>query len=187
MSQENRGVITPLQFESFVRDNYRFLCLIAFRHLGDLDVAKDMVQDFFLDFWNRRDKLSIKTSLDAYAARSVRYLCIAYQKKQKSTISLDEHPVELAGFNAEEELDHLIKNETMHDRLAQAIEKLPAERKKIFILSNKQGLTYQQIADQQGISINTVKTQIKKAYAFIREDMNDLAVLAILLFSIKNP
>lgn len=186
MAQEKGGGITPVQFEDFVRDNYRFLCLMAFRHVGDMDIAKDMVQDFFLDFWNRRDKLSIQTSLDAYAARSVKYLCIAYKNKQKSTVSLDEQPLEIEDVDVEEELNRLLKNETMHDRIAQAIEKLPAERRKIFILSNKQGLTYQQIADQLGISINTVKTQIKKAYAFIREDMNDLAVLVILLSSMKN-
>lgn len=186
MVQENGGIITPAQFESFVRDNYRFLCLIAFRHVGDMDIAKDMVQDFFLDFWNRRDRLSIQTSLAAYASRSIQYLCMAYKNKQKSTVSLDEHPLEIAGLDAEDELNQLLKNETMHDRLTLAIEKLPSERKKIFILSNKDGLTYQQIADRLGISVNTVKTQIKKAYAFIREDMNDLTVLVILLSSIKN-
>lgn len=186
MAQENGGIITPLQFENFVRDNYRFLCLMAFRHIGDLDIAKDLVQDFFLDFWNRRDKLNIQTSLDAYAARSVRYLCLAHQNKQKQTISLNDHPLEIEGPDVEEELDRMLKNETMQNRLAQAIEKLPPERKKIFILSNKDGLTYQQIADQLGISINTVKTQIKKAYAFMREDMNDLTVLVILMASIKN-
>ncbi|SMD15369.1 RNA polymerase sigma-70 factor [Pedobacter nyackensis] len=186
MAQENGGIITPVQFESFVRDNYRFLCLMAFRHVGDMDVAKDMVQDFFLDFWNRRDKLNIQSSLEAYAARSVKYLCMAHQNKQKLTISLDDHALEIESLDPEEELNQLLKNETMHDRLALAIEKLPVERKKIFVLSNKEGLTYQQIADQLGISINTVKTQIKKAYAFIREDMNDLTILVILLSSIKN-
>jgi RNA polymerase sigma-70 factor (family 1) len=186
MIQKKGAIITSGQFEIFVRDNYRFLCLVAFRHVGDMDIAKDMVQDFFVDFWNRRDKLNIQTSLDAYATRSLKYLCIAYKNKYKSTISLDEHPVEIEALDVEEELNYALKNETMHDRLALAIDKLPVERKKIFILSNKDGLTYQQIADQLGISINTVKTQIKKAYAFIREDMNDLTILFILLSSIKN-
>ncbi|MDR6782766.1 RNA polymerase sigma-70 factor (family 1) [Pedobacter africanus] len=186
MAQENGGIITPDQFESFVKDNYRFLCLVAFRHVGDMDVAKDMVQDFFLDFWNRRDRLNIQTSLSAYASRAIKYLCMAYKNKQRPTISLDEHSLEIEGFDAGADLDHLLKNEMMHKRLEQAIDKLPVERQKIFLLSNKEGLTYQQIADRLDISINTVKTQIKKAYAFIREDMGDLTVLAILLSSIKN-
>lgn len=186
MAKEKGEIITPAQFESFVRDNYRFLCLMAFRHVSDMDIAKDMVQDFFLDFWNRRDKLNIQTSLDAYAARAVRYLCLAHKRKHKLTVSLEEHTIEIEGPDALEEIDQVLRNEKMHERLASSIEKLSPERKKIFMLSNKEGLTYQQISSHLGISINTVKTQIKKAYAFIREDVNDLTILFILLSSLKN-
>lgn len=186
MSQEKEEIITAIEFEVFVRDNYRFLCLMAFRHTSDMDIAKDLVQDFFLDFWNRRDRLNIQSSLDAYASRSVKYLCIAHKNKQKLKIRLDDYTQEIASPDAQQEWDQLFKNEVMHDRLALAIEKLPTERKKIFVLSNKEGLTYQQIADQLGISINTVKTQIKKAYAFLREEMSDLTILTILLASLKN-
>ncbi|POY37911.1 hypothetical protein C3K47_05125 [Solitalea longa] len=44
-----------------------------------------------------------------------------------------------------------------------AIDKLPEKRRKIFLMSNIEGLKYAEIADQLNVSVNTVKTQIKLA------------------------
>lgn len=50
-----------------------------------------------------------------------------------------------------------------------AIDHLPTERKKVFLLSKRDGLTYQEIADELGISIKTVEHQISKALKTLRE------------------
>jgi RNA polymerase sigma-70 factor (ECF subfamily) len=50
---------------------------------------------------------------------------------------------------------------------------LPTERKKIFLLHVIDRLSYAQIAEKNNISVNTVKTQMKKAYAFIRAQVAD--------------
>ena len=54
-------------------------------------------------------------------------------------------------------------------RLWAAIDELPTERKKIFLLSKRDGLKYQEIADELNISIKTVENQIGKAMKFLRE------------------
>ena len=54
-------------------------------------------------------------------------------------------------------------------RLWTAIDHLPTERKKIFLLSKRDGLTYQEIATELGISIKTVEHQISKALKTLRE------------------
>ncbi|HTM99041.1 MAG TPA: sigma factor-like helix-turn-helix DNA-binding protein, partial [Pedobacter sp.] len=59
----------------------------------------------------------------------------------------------------------------------QVIKELPPERKKLFLMSNVLGLTYAEIAAKNNISINTVKTQIKKAYAYLRANMGDIISL----------
>ena len=54
-------------------------------------------------------------------------------------------------------------------RLWTAIDHLPTERKKILLLSKRDGLTYQEIATELGISIKTVEHQISKALKTLRE------------------
>lgn len=51
------------------------------------------------------------------------------------------------------------------------MEKLPPKRRQILEMSIVEAKSYQEIADQEGISLNTVKDHIKKAYAFIRKDI----------------
>ncbi len=50
--------------------------------------------------------------------------------------------------------------------------KLPPKRRQILEMSIVQAKSYQEIADQEGISVNTVKDHIKKAYAFLRKDIH---------------
>ena len=54
-------------------------------------------------------------------------------------------------------------------RLWAAIDGLPAERKKIFLLSKRDGLKYQEIAEELQISIKTVENQMGKALKTLRE------------------
>ncbi len=52
-----------------------------------------------------------------------------------------------------------------------SLEKLPPKRRLILEMSIVETKSYQEIADQEGISQNTVKDHIKKAYAFLRKDI----------------
>ena len=54
-------------------------------------------------------------------------------------------------------------------RLWAAIDGLPAERKKIFLLSKRDGLKYQEIAEELQISIKTVENQMGKALKTLRK------------------
>jgi RNA polymerase sigma-70 factor (ECF subfamily) len=64
--------------------------------------------------------------------------------------------------------------------LDQGINKLPDACRQIFILSRNEDMKYSDIADKLGISVNTVKTQMKIALARLRETLKDY--LMILLF-----
>ena len=54
-------------------------------------------------------------------------------------------------------------------RLWDAIDRLPPERKKIFLLSKRDGLKYQEIAEELNLSVKTVENQMSKALKALRE------------------
>jgi RNA polymerase sigma-70 factor (ECF subfamily) len=53
------------------------------------------------------------------------------------------------------------------------VNELPESRKQIFISAIVNGRSYAEIAEMQGISINTVKTQMKRAYAYLRSEATE--------------
>ena len=71
------------------------------------------------------------------------------------------------------------------NRIRAVMEELPKQCLKVFLMSALDGKKYQQIADELGISVNTVKTHITKAYRLIREKTSGDMQMVLLLFSTK--
>ena len=66
-----------------------------------------------------------------------------------------------------------INNRFLENILSEFIEKLPSERRKIFLLSRKENLSNKEIASQLNISEKTVETQIRRSLVFLREKMKN--------------
>ena len=64
--------------------------------------------------------------------------------------------------------DYLIREDDCKKLKKQAIKQLPPKRKLIFKMSRKQGKTYEEISQELGISVNTVKSQMSKALESLR-------------------
>ena len=152
------------------RQHYRFLCLVAFRIVRDQDTAEDIVQDFFLNLWQRRTEITSIGLFQAYATRAVKNLSISFLRKQQ-TLSDEQLNAIPDGASPLEEKEIFISKESITSRVMEVVELLPAERKKIFLSHVIDRLSYAQIAERNNISLNTVKTQMKRAYAFVREQV----------------
>jgi RNA polymerase sigma-70 factor (ECF subfamily) len=174
------SVFTITEYESLFRQHYSFLCLVAFRIVRDQNVAEDIVQDFFLDIWQRRSEIKSIGSFQAYATRAVKNGSISFLRKQQ-VLSDEQLNAMPDGVNPFEEKELVISGEAMTSRVMEVVALLPEERKKIFLLYAIDRLSYAQIAEKQNVSLNTVKTQMKRAYAFIRERMANDALGLILL------
>lgn len=174
------SAFTITEYELMFRQHYRFLCLVAFRIIRDQDAAEDVVQDFFLNLWQRRTTINGIDSFQAYATRAVKNGSINFLRKQQ-TLSDEQLGTLPDPSNPLEEKELFVSKESMTAKVMEVVELLPTERKKIFLLHVMDKLSYAQIAEQNNISVNTVKTQMKRAYAFIRERVADDALGLILL------
>jgi len=162
------------------RRHYKFLCLVAFGIIKDEDAAEDIVQDFFLNLWQRRQQVTLLLSFQAYATRAVKNLSISYLRKRQ-TISDEQLQAVADEADPLKEKELFLSAETITAKVMEVVELLPAERKKIFLSHVINRLSYAQIAEKNNISLNTVKTQMKKAYAFIRSQVSDDALGLIFL------
>ncbi|RAV30751.1 sigma-70 family RNA polymerase sigma factor [Sinomicrobium soli] len=170
--------INAVEIERLFKENYDVLCLVSFRILKDRDTARDIVQDFFVFYWQKKNTISINVSFQAYAVRAVKNLSLLSLQKQRK-----EHLL-LRDLNTEEEDLRDLRDKTgSYTKILEVLNHLPRSRREIFISSVIHGLSYSEIAESYNISVNTVKTQIKRAYVFLRSKVSkeDLLYLSLWL------
>ncbi len=175
-------------FEVVFKTYYVKLCVYAFNYTRQMETAEDLVKDFFVDFWDNRENISVNSSLSGYFFRSVHNTCINYLKrnKEKNRTSLvdDFSAIELKLKNpySEEFLIGNIFAKELEEKLKNEIGKLPEQCREIFLLSRYEGLPHKKIAEKLNISENTVKVQIFRALCKLRQALLPAFVFLVSFF-----
>lgn len=163
-------------FEKLFKKYYVMLCYEANEYVKDAFLAEEIVDDVFCKIWENRLTITIKSSFREYLIQSIHYKSISYLRKMKAEQNVVEWIAEdkVEHYNlislGENPLDYLISEE-LEEKIDVAIDLLPDQYRKAFLLSRKDDLKYEEIAAEMGISINTVKLYIKKALAVLRENL----------------
>ena len=160
-------------FEIIYRRYSRALYLLSMAYLNDCKAAEDILQDAFLYLWRKKENLSENSVMGAYLRKVVKSMSLNYLRHNKiinrhGKIILEESnevfvPEEDNNRSFEEkEIQHQIKviNEKLNT--------LPSSCKKIFIMSAIDDMSYKDVSSVLGLSVNTIKTQIKIAYKKLR-------------------
>nr|WP_255534518.1 RNA polymerase sigma-70 factor [Chryseolinea lacunae] len=153
---------------------YRPLTVFAIKYVGDVEDAKEIVQEFFVRMWSKQATLDIRFSLRMYLYQSVRNAClnfIASDKVEKKRMMGYNYPL-VSNDNA---LEHMMAAE-QEEILMQAIDRLPEKCREIFVMSRMNRLSHQAIATQLNISVKTVETQISIALKRLAEWVITLAM-----------
>jgi RNA polymerase sigma-70 factor (ECF subfamily) len=174
-------------FEELYKQYYIFLCLIAEHIVRNPSDAEEIVSDVFVKLWNIREKIEITTSIKAYLVKAVHNTSINFLDQSKMTNkltdSLTNSDYKLLAWDSDYPLGQLFEKEIMNI-LDHGINNLPDACRQIFILSRNENMKYSDIAGKLGISVNTVKTQMKIALARLRETLKDYLMILVLFMGI---
>jgi RNA polymerase sigma-70 factor (ECF subfamily) len=145
---------------------YHQLYLYAKKLYHNQSGLDEAVSDCFIKLWTKRSDLVIIHSVKSYLYLMLHNGLIDTIRKRNEFIMLDVSSIpELPDEESENELDNF-------SRLYGALEKLPEQRRRILELAIFESCTYAQIAEKLQISVNTVKTQIGRAYRFLKEELD---------------
>lgn len=147
--------------------HYPMVCQAIYRFVQDRSTTEDLAQEVFLRFWEKRHKIEVSTSLPAYLRRMGVNEGLGYLRRTKrwSDNELDAEQEPAANDSAEEQY---LQGE-LEQHITTAINSLPPKCRTVFQLSRFEDLTYQQIAEQMGISVKTVENQMGKALRVLRK------------------
>jgi RNA polymerase sigma-70 factor (ECF subfamily) len=155
----------PAAFEAMFRKFQPGLVRFAFVHLRSQEDAREVVQEVFINVWDKRDTLKFDEELKYYLFRAVKNACLNLIKKRKlDTVSLDE-----ALTAAEEQVGEDNETQRRFKAVMAQINQLPEMCREIFLMSRMEGLSHKEIAEILEIAPKTVENQIGIGLKKIRE------------------
>ncbi len=159
-----------INFDDLFRYNFRPLCLYALHYLQDVDLSEDIVQDSYAALWEKLQEGVHVVNRKSYLYMMVRNRCLDHlRKKGIPTESLK--PYDTYGIIDDDDAQERSQTEA---KLWTAIDSLPEKCREVFILSKRDGLKYEEIAEELNLSVNTVRNQISKALKVLKEGVHKL-------------
>ncbi|WP_165793056.1 RNA polymerase sigma factor [Sphingobacterium haloxyli] len=168
-----------LAFDELYRRTWKKLYIHAFQKLRDEDLAKDVVQEVFVDFWNKRQLRNIH-HVNAYLIQAVKFKVIDRFRKKDFIVEEVECFAEVLANS--EFSDSKLLDKELNDLLQYWISQLPNKRKEIFLLRYEEDLSTEEIGKLLNISTKTVQNQILNATTFLRSLMQKILFLISLFF-----
>ncbi len=175
-------IVTKSDFEKLFNTYYSNLCAYANNFLKDVDASEEVVQEVLFKLWTNKETVAITSSVQSYLFRAVRNSSLNVLKHlniRENYKVYNEQALNVEEISSE---DQMITSE-LEQKIREAINQLPIERKKVFIMSRYESLKYKEIADKLSISVSTVENQMVKALKFLRQELADYLPWLLLFFS----
>lgn len=163
--------------ELLYRRYFQPLCSHAVKFVGGRAMAEDLVSDVFYTVYKDSVFLEITTSYRLYLFRAVRnraYNYLKWELSRQEPLSL-WHDLAIAEG---QQPDAISQFDELYQDVQQAINSLPVDRRKIYLMNRFEGKRYQEIADELALSVKTVEVQLYRANKFIRSLLKDKWLLA---------
>ncbi|WP_170111326.1 RNA polymerase sigma-70 factor [Mangrovibacterium marinum] len=155
---------------------YSALCLFATHFLQDDEQSRELVQELFVQLWEKRRQIRVHRSVKSYLFRMVKNQLINLANHRK----VEQRYAEMIlSENIDVSPSQYFMEVDLHLKIEASINALPARRREIFRLSRERGLSYREIAGQLHISVKTVETQMGLALRQLRSDLKEYRHLLI--------
>jgi len=151
---------------------------LAYRILGSEDAAADATQDAFISAFKAMSRVR-GGSFKAWVMRIVTNACYDQlrARQRRPTTSLDdiEGDVDHTPYllDPSEQPDEYVERQELDRLIQSAILTLPADQRIVLVLSDVQGMNYQEIAESTGLALGTVKSRLSRARARLRDYLLD--------------
>lgn len=155
---------------------YPSMCSVADSFIKDQDRSRDIAQEAFINLWNKREDYDSITSLRTFLYVSVKNLCLNYLRDRKEESVSELELVE----NIDISFKNIVIEEESIRIINSAIENLPTQSSKIMKLTLK-GMKNMEIAENLGISVNSVKTLKYNALKTLKVVLKDYYFILLLL------
>ncbi len=154
-------------FELLFETHFEDLMAFVYGYVRNQEVSRDIVHDAFMALWRRREVLDKRLSPKAYLYKLSRNMSLNYIRHQR-VILTNEQSIITHEKDIRQEMDDYDRS---YEMLAKFVNKLPDKQREVIKMCFVEGKMYKEIAADLGISVNTVKTHLKRAMQFLRSEL----------------
>ncbi|WP_316811837.1 RNA polymerase sigma-70 factor [Pedobacter heparinus] len=169
-------------FSELFEAYYNLLGTYVLKMTKSMEISEEIVQDIFIKIWLRRADLPEIKSFSNYTFIMCRNRVLDHLRKQAreklQAVALEKFLIDEA-----ENTDAQHSSEVYRALIDRVVSKLPEQSKRVYMLSRYDRLKHHQIAQQLGISQETVKKHIQYAVSFIKTELKsniELSILAVM-------
>lgn len=172
---------------------YARLCSYAFQIVHDRDEAESVVDDVMLGLWEKHANIDPGQPIESYLLtavrnRSINALKTMRRRPQNAMPDILEEEAEMLAtvFVDDNQPAKILMSRELEEKVHEAIELLPDECRTVFMKSRFEQKSYKEIAQDLGISVNTVKYHIKHSIALLQDSLSGYLRWLIIIFLIEN-
>lgn len=142
----------------------------AYYILNNEQDAHDAAQEALIRIYTKINSYEEKAQFKTWVQRIVRNICIDKFRRNKPTVSIDEH--ELV-FESKESVEREVMSGYIAQDIREAIEQLPEQHRTVIVLRYLQDFSYNEIADCLNLPLNTVKSYLFRARQQLQQLLQD--------------
>ncbi|MYA69798.1 sigma-70 family RNA polymerase sigma factor, partial [Candidatus Poribacteria bacterium] len=176
-------------FASLVRKYQKQVHALAWRKIGDFHIAEDIMQEAFLQVYQKLETLEDPTKFPRWLYVIVDRLCIAWCRKNRLQTEPLEDPdtteMETEAYSQFVAMQNAHTfAEARRDLVENLLAKLQESSRTAITLHYFKGMTYAEIGDFLGVSEGTIKSRIRRArhrlkkYKFMIQEAPDSTIEA---------
>lgn len=159
-------------FKQLLLPLYPRLQRVALRLLGNAEDAEDMVQEVYMKLWSKRDALPDVQDVEAYCVTLMKNMCIDRLRiAEADKADVDEVPTMLA---ATDDVEAQVERHDTVEQVKQIIETLPEHQQQVITLRDMEDCSFEEIAEQTGLTSVNVRMLLSRARKTIRERFKKL-------------
>ena len=159
-------------FKQLLLPLYPRLQRVALRLLGNAEDAEDMVQEVYMKLWSKRDALPDVQDVEAYCVTLMKNMCIDRLRiAEAHKADVDEVPTMLA---ATDDVEAQVERHDAVEQVKQIIETLPEHQQQVITLRDIEDYSFEEIAEQTGLTAVNVRMLLSRARKTIRERFKKL-------------
>jgi RNA polymerase sigma-70 factor (family 1) len=160
--------LTKEAFKTLFDENFDSVRNYIFYRSGDAELATDIAQDVFMKVWEKQFELS--KSIKGLLYKIAHDLFINQYRKQQTIIKFNRTYEE---NNEENSPENEYEFNELKSKYEKALSVLPEKQRVVFLMSRKDGFTYNEIAENLNISVKAVEKRMSNALAYLRKTLNN--------------
>jgi len=160
---------------SVLVDRYSSLAYnLAYRVVGDSDVAKDMAQESFIAAYQGLYEFKLGSRFSTWLYTIIMNKCRDYLRAKKTDMSVNDL-LELRPDHGPSPEEHAVSSQAK-DILQEALDAIPLEYREVLVLKHIQELEYAEIAEMLNASIGALKVRAHRGREMLREKLEKAGV-----------